>query len=145
MGRFTQAVDEKVEFDGDTVSFTLRRLQNKHMLVLAPVLAALPGENALARTARLVQAAEGILRECITNWQGPKDSSGKAITFDEALAESYFLGLMDEVLGRLLKVSVMQEVDAKKSPETPPAALLGGSAPTIVSPESLPVGGITLS
>ena len=76
MGHFTQAVDESVTFDGDTVSFTLRRLQNKHMLVLAPVLAALPGENALARTARLVQAAEGILRECVTNWQGPKDASG---------------------------------------------------------------------
>lgn len=136
MGRFTQAVDEKVEFDGDTVSFTLRRLQNKHMLVLAPVLAALPGENALARTARLVQAAEGILRECITNWQGPKDSGGKALTFDEVLAESYFLALMDEVLGRLLKVSVMQEVDAKKSLEIPPAALSGGSAPTIASPGS---------
>jgi len=141
MGRFTQAVDEKVEFDGDTVSFTLRRLQNKHMLVLAPVLAALPGENPLARTARLVQAAEGILRECVTNWQGPKDASGKGLTFDEVLAESYFLALLDEVLGRLLKVSVMQEVDAKKSPATPPGALSGGSVETTPSPESLPVGG----
>ena len=136
MGRFTPAVDETVTFDGDTVSFTLRRLQNKHMLVLAPVLMALSGENALARTARLVQAADGILRECVTNWQGPKDASGKALTFDEVLAESYFLALLDEVLGRLLKVSVMQEVDAKKSLEIPPAALSGGNAPTIVLPES---------
>ena len=141
MGRFTQAVDEIVTFDGDTVSFTLRRLQNKHMLVLAPVLAALPGENALARTARLVQAAEGILRECVTNWQGPKDASGKALTFDEVLAESYFLSLLDEVLGRLLKVSVMQEVDAKKSPAIPPAASSGGNAEPSASPESLPGGG----
>lgn len=143
MGRFTQAVEETVEFDGDKVSFTLRRLQNKHMLVLAPVLAALPGENALARTARLVQAAEGILRECVTNWQGPKDSTGKALTFDEVLAESYFLGLTDEVLGRLLKVSVMQEVDAKKSLETPPAASSGESVQMMPSLASLPGGGTT--
>lgn len=141
MGRFTQAVDEIVTFDGDTVSFTLRRLQNKHMLVLAPVLAALPGENALARTARLVQAADGILRECVTNWRGPIDASGNALTFDEVLAESYFLSLMDEVLGRLLKVSVMQEVDAKKSLATPPVVSLGGSAAATQSPESLPGGG----
>lgn len=141
MGRFTQAVDEKVEFDGDTVSFTLRRLQNKHMLVLAPVLAALPGENALARTARLVQAADGILKECITNWQGPKDAGGKALSLDEVLTESYFLPLLDEVLGRLLKVSVMQEVDAKKSPATPPVVLSGVNAETKPLPESLPGGG----
>lgn len=145
MGRFTQDVKEEVNFDGDMVCFTLRRLQNKHMLVLAPVLAALPGENALARTARLVGAAEGVLRECVTNWQGPKDAGGKVLTFDEVLAESYFLGLLDEVLGRLLKVSVMQEVDAKKSPETPPAASLGGNVETTQSQGSLPVGGITLS
>lgn len=141
MGRFTQAVDETVTFDGDTVSFTLRRLQNKHMLVLAPVLAALPGENALARTARLVHAAEGTLRECITNWQGPKDASGKVLTLDEVLAESYFLQLLDEVLGRLLKVSVMQEVDAKKSPAIPPAVSSGANAETKPSPESLLGGG----
>ena len=136
MGRFTQAVEEKVMFDGDEVCFTLRRLQNKHMLVLAPVLAALPGENTLARTARLVQAAEGILRECITNWRGPKDASGKAMTFDEVLAESYFLALMDEVLGRLLRVSVMQEVDAKKSAVTPPDASSGGTPEPTLLPES---------
>lgn len=145
MGRFTQAVDETVEFDGDTVSFTLRRLQNKHMLVLAPVLAALPAENALARTARLVQAADGILRECVTNWKGPVDANGRYMTFDEVLAESYFLSLMDEVLGRLLKVSVMQEVDAKKSPATPPAVLSGASVEASASPESLPGGGTTPS
>jgi hypothetical protein len=145
MGRFTQDVKEAVEFDGDMVCFTLRRLQNKHMLVLAPVLAALPGENALARTARLVGAAEGILRECVTDWLGPKDAAGKVLTFDEVLAESYFLGLMDEVLGRLLKVSVMQEVDAKKLLAMPPAASSGESAVTASSPESLPGGGTALS
>lgn len=141
MGRFTQAVDETVIFDGDAVGFTLRRLQNKHMLVLAPVLTILPGENPLARTARLVQAAGGILRECVTNWHGPSDAGGKALTFDEVLSESYFLPLMDEVLGRLLKISVMQEVDAKKSPATPPAVSSGASAEASASPESSRGGG----
>ena len=141
MGRFTQAVDETTTFDGDTVSFTLRRLQNKHMLALAPALGALPGENALARTARLVQVADGVIKECVTNWQGPKDATGRALSLDEVLAESYFLPLLDEVLGRLLKVSVMQEVDAKKLPATPPAVSSGASVETSPSLESLPGGG----
>lgn len=141
MGHFTQAVDEQLVFDGDTVSFKLRRLQNKHMLVLAPVLAALPGENALARTARLVRAAEDILKECVTNWYGPTDANGKQLTFDEVLAESYFLGLMDEILGRLLKASVMQEVDAKKSPVIQHVVSSDASVGIISSPEFLPGGG----
>lgn len=132
MGHFTQAVEETIVFDGDEVKLTLRRMQNKHMLKFAPEFKTMPGENILARTARLVDASRDILKECITNLRGLKDSDGNAITLDVAMEEAYFLPLFDAVLGRLLAVSVMQEVDAKKSGALPPAVSSGVSAnPTL--------------
>jgi hypothetical protein len=136
MGHFTQSLQKTIPFDGEEVRFTMRRMQNKHMLILAPILAADPGENRLARTARLVDAAKGILAECITDWQGPKDATGAPVPLATAQEESYFLPLMDAVLGELLKDSVMKEADAKKSDATPPAASSAENASQEPSPES---------
>lgn len=136
MGRFTQAVDETVTFDGEQVSFTMRRMQNKHMLKIAPMLAANPGENALARTARLVEASKETLAECVSNFRGLTDSAGNPVTLATAMEEAYFLPLLDTVLGRLLQVSVMQEIEAKKSNAQPPAASSDGSANPTPSAES---------
>lgn len=134
MSRFTQAVDEKFEFDGDEVCFTMRRMQNKHMLKLAPTAIGMPSENRIARTARLIDEAKDILRECVTNFHGLKDADGKEISFEMVLEESYFLALLDGMLGRLWEISILKEVDAKKSEGTPPAVLSAES----VSPEMLP-------
>lgn len=134
MSKFTQAVEEKALFDGDEVCFTMRRMQNKHMLKLAPTATATPGENRVARTARLVDEAKDVLRECVSNFRGLKDAEGKEVPFETVLEEGYFLALLDGMLGRLWEISILKEVDAKKSEGTPPAASSEGSA----IPEPLP-------
>jgi hypothetical protein len=136
MGRFTQAVNETTVFDGDTITYKLRRLQNKHMVKLSPVLSAVGTEAVLLRTARLADESKDVLLECVSEFKGAKDSDGNALTFEDVLGEAYFLMLIDSILGRLLQVSVMTEVDAKKSDATPPAALLVESAAVTPSPES---------
>lgn len=128
MSKFTQSVESTIKFDGDEVSFTLRRMQNKHMLKLAPTAVSLPDENRVARTVRLVDEAKEVLKECVTNFRGLKDSQGRDIPFDTVLEESYFLALLDGMLGRLWDISILKEVDAKKSSETPPDASSGDNA-----------------
>ena len=123
MGHFTQAVEETAKFDGEEVRYTLRRMQNKHMLRLSPGFSTQAGDaNIVLRTARLVEESKDVLKECVSNVSGYKDSAGNIVTFETMLEESYFLPLLDAMLGRLWQVSVMTEVDAKKSVVTPPAS-----------------------
>lgn len=140
MGHFTQAVEERITFDGDELVLTLRRMQNKHLLHIAPHLAGgnAPGTNAglLLRSAALVDASKEMLRECVVGFQGLKDKAGNSMAFSDILEEAYFLPLLDQVLGRLLQISVMTEVDAKKSAAPPPAASLGANADPTLSAAS---------
>jgi hypothetical protein len=123
MGRFTQAVNETATFDGESVSYTLRRMQNKHMLKLSPIFSDVkPGEKLIFRTARMIEEAQDVLKECISNVAGYRDAEGHPVSFETMLSESYFLPLLDEMVGKLWQISVMTEVDAKKSAATPPAS-----------------------
>ena len=138
MGHFTQAVEEKTTFDGDEVAYSLRRMQNKHMVKLAPLLVTSPSnpESALVRTARMVEGAKDVIKDCISNFRGVKDSSGADMTLDAVLDESYFLPLLDELLGRLLQVSVRTGADEKKLDVTPRAPSSGVSVTPTPLPES---------
>jgi hypothetical protein len=137
MGRFTQTVDKVAKFDGEEVHYTLRRMQNKHMLKLAPLFSdPVQREQLLFRTARMVEEAQDVLKECVAGVFGYSDSTGKPTPFDVMLSESYFLPLLDEMVGELWKVSVMTEVDAKKSAATPPASSSAASPAGEPSPGS---------
>lgn len=128
MGHFTQAVEETAKFDGEEVRYTLRRMQNKHMLKLSPGFSQQAGDaNIVLRTARLVEESKDVLKECVSNVSGYKDAGGNIVTFETMLEESYFLPLLDAMLGRLWQVSVMTEVDAKKSAVTQPDSSSEGS------------------
>ena len=127
MSRYTQAVEEKTSFDGDEVTYTLRRMKNKHMLIVAPAISIQDG-NLLARTSRLSDASKSVVLECVSNLNGLKDSAGGAIPIEIVLEEAYFLPLVDEILGKLIKISVLQEDDAKKSIAPPPVPSSGESA-----------------
>ena len=137
MGHFTQAVEETAKFDGEEVRYTLRRMQNKHMLKLSPGFSQQATDaNIVLRTARLVEESKDVLKECVSNVSGYKDNAGNIVTFETMLEESYFLPLLDAMLGRLWQVSVMQEVDAKKSAATPPVSSSVESAAPIPLPVS---------
>lgn len=125
MGRFTQSVEATAKFDGEEVRYTLRRMQNKNMLKLSPGFSQQAGDaNIVLRTARLVEESKDVLRECVSNVSGYKDNAGNPVAFETMLEESYFLPLLDAMLGRLWQVSIMMEVDAKKSDVPPPDASL---------------------
>ncbi len=146
MGKFTQAVEETAKFDGEEIKYTMRRMQNKHMLRLSPGFSTQAGDaNIVLRTARLVEESKEVLKECISNVSGYKDAAGAAVPFEVMLEESYFLPLLDAMLGRLWQISVMTEVDAKKSAAIPPASSSGENPATNALLESLPDGGTTPS
>ena len=130
MGRYTQNVVEKINFDGDEITVTLRRMLNKHMLALSPVLVAREGEGVFERSSRIIVSAKEVLKECIVKIEGLRDASNVEIPIDTVLEDAYFMSLLDAILGRLLGASVLTEQDAKKSVEIAPAALSDAPPPT---------------
>jgi len=131
MGHFSKVVEQEITFDGDLLKIKMRRMKNKHMLHIGPALSE-PFEKSsgglLLRTSKLVDVAKEPLAECVTELSGLKDADGNALEFKDILEESYFLPLLDQILGMLIQVSVMSEVDAKKSAAVQPEVSSGESA-----------------
>lgn len=130
MGRFTRSVQEEASFDGDKITFTVRRLKNDQMINIPKELFDSGGGGGaiLLRAAKTTIGVKEIIKDCVTNFSGLKAADGTDIPLSEVLEESYFLSLVDHMLSRILKLSVMSDVDAKKSDATPPDALSEGNA-----------------
>lgn len=133
MGRYTQNVIEKIDFDGDEITVTLRRMQNKHMLILSPLLQENPGEHVFARSSRIIAGAGDVLKECIVSLEGLRGADNNNIGIDIVLNDAYFMSLVDKILGRLLGASVVTESDAKKSAEVAPVVSSDATPETIIT------------
>lgn len=120
MGTFTSVIKKEFEFDGDKVVVTFRRMKNKHFLKIAPFL--IPDPNGpptlkagMLRAVKLVDDAKEILTECVVRIVGLTDAEGNPLGLETILEESFFISLMDEMLGFLMEESVLKGDEAKKS------------------------------
>lgn len=130
MSRFTPHVQYETEFDGDKVECTLKRLTNAHMLLLAPILVQNQDKSALEKTTALLQQAPSVLTDSVVSFKGLTTADGTPIKLEDAIKELYFAQLFDRILGHLIKVSTVSEVDAKKSPKQQPEESLGEQSTT---------------
>lgn len=142
MGRFTKNFNVEIEFDGDKVELTLRRLRNDHMVKLGPYFRESDGEVKLTFVDKitLVNAAAEILPDCIVEIKGLKDDAGNALGLQDIVGELYFAKLFDFIIGELLQRSLAGKLDLKKSaapsPGTPPEQGGGETTQTTKSVES---------
>ena len=122
MSRFTRTIDEVIDFDGDRIRLTLRRMLNSHMILLAPMLSSTDQlqESAIGRAAKINEEAKTVLSECVVKFEGLRDADGASISLDEAMHEVYFLPLFEAILAKILRASVLTEDDEKKSVATAP-------------------------
>ena len=115
MSKFTPTVKFEIEFDGDTISMDLRRLKNDHMIKLSQYFSPDSKDIGLTRTVKIIKEAKEVFTDCVINFQGLKDASGNLLSLDSIFDELYFTQIFDEILGKLIHISVLSGIDAKKS------------------------------
>lgn len=117
MSGFTPDFKHEVEFDGDKVTFVLRRLKRSHMQVLAPYIKTnADGEMKLTfpETMELMGAATQVLPDVVKSMEG-LTIQGRPATLDEILDETYFMNFLGGVMGVLIQNSTMRAEDEKNS------------------------------
>lgn len=146
MGNFTSKFTKTFHFDGDEISVGFTRMKNKHFILIAPYLVLDDSEPkalraGMLRSVKLVEESKQVLKECIIDIKGIKDSAGRELLLDDILEQAYFISLLDQMLGQLMDASVLRESDAKKSVEPPPAISQGLESNQMSSLESPSTGG----
>lgn len=146
MGNFTSKVTKTFQFDGDEVKVEFTRMKNKHFILIAPYLVLEDSEPkalrvGMLRSVKLVEESKQVLKECIKSMKGIQNADGDQLTLDDILDESYFISLLDQMLGFLMDVSVLRDSDVKKSVELPPVISQGQESSQMSSLESPSTGG----
>lgn len=122
MSGFTPDFKHEVEFDGDKVTFVLRRLKRSHMQVLAPYIkTGADGDMKLTfpETMELMGAAAQVLPDVVKSMEG-LTIQGRPATLEEILDETYFMNFLGEVMGVLIQNSTTRAEDEKNSAELSP-------------------------
>lgn len=119
MSNFTPRVEETVEFDGDTITYTSQRLKKVDMAMLKPLMPE-PDENgkvvmSISDNVRLIDATIGLLPKYVSNFRGLTAKDGSTIDLEHMLGEAYFYSLQSDMASRLLKASFVNEDDEKNS------------------------------
>lgn len=121
MSRFTKTFKFTLEFDGDTIEVTARRLQQKHFAALTPFIKSDGEEKDKAVKVQMKEGVEmlgvaaQILPDCIVEFSGLKAADGTALTLADIVHEVYFMRILSNMLNRLMAESFLKEDDAKKS------------------------------
>lgn len=123
MGQFTPTFNIQEQFDGDTVTIELRRLKNKHQLLLAPhMTGSATGELRLLFEGfvQLAQVAAQVLPDCVVSIHGLADATGAPLGLSDIVEEAYFSPLVVSIMRELMVQSTVAGVE-KKSVEPLPS------------------------
>lgn len=113
MSNFTPTVKYEVNFDGDHVVFHLRRLKVKQR---AKILASANGDTSPEnRESLIADTAAAVLPECVVSMAGLTIEGAPVKDVADIVDETYFLGLLDNLLAELLRISRVREDEAKNS------------------------------
>lgn len=118
MSGFTPTVKFQTDFDGDHLTFILKRLKVKHQakIMSATSKNKLPEETTEQKIDSwrdLMDVGREILPECIVSMEGLTISGSGITDINIILEEAYFLPLVDLVLAELMRSSRVQDVDVK--------------------------------
>lgn len=118
MSRFTPTVCRTTEFQGDTVTVIFRRMQNKHVKIIAPFMQGVDEGNASMRFSDLfemISVGKEVFSECVVSISGLKDDQNNDVPLETVLTETYFMALVGWMFNTLAEISFVGEADAKKS------------------------------
>lgn len=106
-----------IEFDGDSITFTVKRLLVEDMMVLSKHFNQKNGALQFESPLEVCQTAQSIFPKYVQGINGMLDEDGKPVTvegFVEATKEFYFVPLIGELFTSLLTVSTVK-AQAKNS------------------------------
>ena len=113
MSQFTPTVEFTTEFDGDTITMTLRRLSRAQLHIAAPVMD--PGVlGTFEGKLKYLDIMAELLPQVVTNFKG-LHIAGVEAKLDDILLEGFFSPLLDDIGDKLFQVSFYQVEDIKKS------------------------------
>jgi len=99
-----------IEFDGDSIVFSVKRLLTEDMLVLMRNFNQGTGKLEFSNPLEVCQTAQLILPKYVTDIQGMSSADGIPVTAEEfikAASEFYFVPLMGALLAALIDVSTV--------------------------------------
>lgn len=113
MGNWTSkgVVLPPIEFDGDSVTFTVKRLLVEDMLTLSKHFDKANGTLKFESPLEVCQTAQSIFPKYVTGIVGMTNGDGGNVTveeFIEASKEFYFVPLIGELFGALINASTVK-------------------------------------
>ena len=111
MSGFTPTVKFETDFDGDHLTFELRRLKIKHHALILRI--AEKDSSLSDRVALLLDTGKAILPDCVVSIQGLVISDIPNVDINFILDEAYFLPLIDILLTQLVQISRVESTDIK--------------------------------
>lgn len=115
MSQFTPTVFFATDFDGDTITMTLKRLTRAQLHIAAPVM-----DEGVIKTfegkLKYLDIMAELLPQVVTEFKGLY-IGGVEAKLEDVLLEGFFSPLLDDIGDELFKVSFHQEGVIKKSKE----------------------------
>ena len=118
MSGFTPSVNFTLEFDGDTIDVTCKRLKRKDMIKLSPYINVDEDggvKMSFESQMKMFDVMSNLLPEYIIKFDGLTQSDGSKIDIKGALAESYFNSLTGDLISNLMRISSLSEEESKNS------------------------------
>lgn len=112
MSNFTPTVQETIEFDGDSVVVTFKRLSRKAMFELTPFITS---DGNVKDEAGMMAKASEFVPSHVVSIEGLTDSTGAAIDIQTVVDNAYFIELTSEIIVALFDSSKLVETDIKNS------------------------------
>jgi len=109
MSRFVRQIRFETEFDGDKVSMKLSPMTYGDMALVAPV----SGQALDAKA--FIAAVRDVLPKYVSEFGGLKDAEGVDLTLEDVVTQVYFVGLLQDVAVRLVRLSSPQ-VESVENP-----------------------------
>jgi len=122
MSGFERNFKHVIEFDGDSVEFTLTGLTRKDVILLTPLFVKVSEDISEEDANTLASAFINVVKPHIEGMTGLKDKQGNAIDVDTMIENQYFFKLSSGIANYLMEKSnpVAKEEVAKKPEESSP-------------------------
>lgn len=123
MGNWTNktVVLEPLEFDGDKIVFTVKRLLVEDMQTLSKFFDGSSGSLKFNNPLDVCKTAQEIFPKYVTALNGLNKEDGSAVTveeFMEASKEFYFVPLVGQLFASLISVSTVKSIEKNSVPPT---------------------------
>ena len=111
MSSFTKRIKKEFSFEGDTVTVVAQRMKKEDYTTMAPILKMEDGKQGVDQSDpnKVMSVGVDILKRRVESIDGLRADDGELLTVDDMLSETYFMGLVGDILGWVMESSFAAE------------------------------------